>query len=190
MFERFVKGARRVVETAQLEAQRLGAPEVGPEHLVLAIIAGDAGPASRALANNDVTGAAFEAGMRATIAFQSGRSVLTRADAAAMSAIGIDLDEVRLRFEESFGPAGGTPAPSGGPGVSLRHIRFSPGCKRALEASLTEAKRLRHDRIGPEHILLGVLAAERSFAAEALGVLGATPAGLRDQLLNELKKAS
>jgi ATP-dependent Clp protease ATP-binding subunit ClpC len=38
------------------------------------------------------------------------------------------------------------------------HIPFTPRAKKILELSLREAVRLRHDHIGTEHILLGVIA--------------------------------
>ncbi|HEY6425270.1 MAG TPA: Clp protease N-terminal domain-containing protein [Pseudonocardiaceae bacterium] len=40
---------------------------------------------------------------------------------------------------------------------SSGHIPFTPRCKKVLELSLREALRLRHDHIGPEHLLLGIL---------------------------------
>ncbi|MFB9334166.1 Clp protease N-terminal domain-containing protein, partial [Actinoplanes octamycinicus] len=87
-------------------------------------------------------------------------------DAAALKAIGIDLDAVRAAIEENFG-AGSLRLPRPAPkkrGIfgkqyftTSGHIPFSPRNKKVLELSLREAIRLKQKFIAPEHILLGVL---------------------------------
>lgn len=88
-----------------------------------------------------------------------GESDLSEADAAALRGIGVDLDEVRRQVEASFGP-----------GALDRRRRWHgrrrgrvcglpvmPKAKQALVLALREAIRLGHRRIGPEHVLLGLL---------------------------------
>ncbi len=61
-------------------------------------------------------------------------------------------------------------------------LPLSNECKRVLAYAAEEAERLSHKHIGTEHLLLGLLREEKSFAAEIL-----RERGLR---LNELRKQS
>ena len=58
-------------------------------------------------------------------------------------------------------------------------LRFTPRAKKVLELSLREALALKHDHIGTEHILLGLLRESSGLAARVLSDLGAQPAALR-----------
>jgi ATP-dependent Clp protease ATP-binding subunit ClpC len=69
-------------------------------------------------------------------------------------------ETVRAGIERIVG-LGNTTAPSG-------HIPFTPRCKKVLELSLREALRLRHDHIGPEHLLLGILREGSGVAVQLL----------------------
>jgi hypothetical protein len=68
--ERFSDRARRVVALAQEEAGQLGHPHVGTEHLLLGLVVGGDGPASRAL----VSAGATPAATRAKVAEAVGRA--------------------------------------------------------------------------------------------------------------------
>jgi ATP-dependent Clp protease ATP-binding subunit ClpC len=50
--------------------------------------------------------------------------------------------------------------------------RFTVEARRCVEASIEEARRLGHDSVEDEDLLLGVLAADAGIAAEALDSLG------------------
>ena len=86
-------------------------------------------------------------------------------DAAALRAIGIDLDEVRRHLEETFGEGAlervtwkrGRRWRKRCDGPSIGHIPFTPRAKKVLELALREALALQHKRIGTEHILLGLI---------------------------------
>ena len=83
-------------------------------------------------------------------------------DAEALATLGIDLDEVRRQVEEAFGPGAldrTRAAPAGRRAVRRAHP-VRPGAKKALELALREAMQLKHNYIGTEHILLGLLHAE------------------------------
>ena len=101
MFERFTQEAREVVVLAHEEARELGAEAIGTEHLLLAL-ARDRGAAAGVL---DGLGLGHAA-LRAELA-RDGDGL----DAAALAAIGIDLDEVRRRVEAAFGGGCAGPAP-------------------------------------------------------------------------------
>jgi hypothetical protein len=63
-------------------------------------------------------------------------------------------------------------------------IPFSPECKRVLGYTAEEANRLRHDYIGTEHLLLGILREERSEAASILMDKGMRLHTLREDIVH------
>ena len=179
MFERFTHEARSIVVDAQTQARRLGHRVVGTEHLLLALLA-TPGPASRLLGTFGIT----VEGTTADIVDWTGDR--TEHDRRALALLGIDLDRVREAAESAFG-AGALdrlPTPSRRPitsrlhrrrrprpcddGGRSGHLRFSPRAKKALELSLREALRLKHNYIGAEHILLGVLREGEGLACAVL----------------------
>ena len=164
MFERFTGAARAVVVRAQEEAAGLGHDGIGTEHLLLGLAGADGG----VLASLGVD----VARLRAVVA-EPRRDEL---DAAALAAIGIDLEAVRRSAEEAFGPG----ALAGRRrGRRAGHVPFSPRAKRALELALREALALGDRHIGPEHLLLGLARDGDSGAAAALRRCGTTPAAVR-----------
>jgi ATP-dependent Clp protease ATP-binding subunit ClpC len=60
-----------------------------------------------------------------------------------------------------------------------RFERLSTEAKRALTIAYDEAERARAGHLGTEHLLLGVLGAEGSLGARALGELGLDAAAIR-----------
>ena len=58
--------------------------------------------------------------------------------------------------------------------------RFTKPARAAVVSAQVEARRLGHDRIGEEHLLLGVLAQEGSVGAGVLQELGVTLGAARD----------
>jgi hypothetical protein len=67
-------------------------------------------------------------------------------------------------------------------------IPFSAETKRVLEYTADEANRLRHDYIGTEHLLLGILREEGSVAASALISRGLRLDAVRDAIVEILKE--
>jgi ATP-dependent Clp protease ATP-binding subunit ClpC len=97
--------------------------------------------------------------------------------AKALESLGIGLDTVRQRVEEIIGR--GSQGPSG-------HIPFTPEAKQALQQSLREALHLRHQYIGTEHLLLGLISGGDDVAARVLTELGADLKGVREQVVRLL----
>jgi len=186
MFERFTDRARAVVTDAQTSARRLGHGQIGTEHLLLALLQGN-GVAARVLGGLGVTPAAVEREVLAEV----GCGPLGVEDAAALGAIGIDLEEVRRRIEASFGPGALHWRPSRGCRRGMPpakgHIPFSPRAKKVLELSLREALALRHNYIGTEHILLGLVREGEGLAMLVLTRLGAGPQVIRARVLDALR---
>jgi ATP-dependent Clp protease ATP-binding subunit ClpC len=107
--------------------------------------------------------------------------------ALALRPLGVTLQATREQVQAAAGPA--APEQTG-------HIPFTPRAKKVLELSLREALQLRHNYIGTEHILLGlVLEGERlppgeakGKGVEALTALGAGLERVRERVMEVLRE--
>jgi ATP-dependent Clp protease ATP-binding subunit ClpA len=176
MFERFTDRARQVVRGAVSASEQLGHRHVGTEHLLLGMLAGDGGVAYTVLTN---------AGVRADNVRVEIQRFLGQ-DAEALESIGIDLEAVKAKIEETFGPGaledldrprkrGWFRRRVGGP--------FTPRAKKVLELSLREALALKHRYIGTEHLLLALLREGHGLAAKILADAGLDFVELREQTI-------
>lgn len=170
MFERFTRGAREAVERAQDEARAIHSERIGTAEMLLGVAGGD-GPGARVLAEQ---GATYEA-LRLRVA--SGEL-----DGEALAAIGVDLDAIRRRAEEHFGP--GALERKRRPRGS--HVPFTQQGKKALELALREAIDAGDKQIDDGHVLLGVL--REGSANRLLQSVGAEPATLRAALSPEASR--
>jgi ATP-dependent Clp protease ATP-binding subunit ClpA len=192
MFERFTDKARTAVIAARTEASERG-DQIRPEYLLHALAAGE-GIAGRALAGLGVDAAVIERRLdRAAPLRRTPDGEAAGEDAEALASIGIDLDEIRRRVEEDFGPGALDRAP--GPGQGTWRTTMTREAKQSVELAAREARALRHGYVGPEHLLLGLIgAAERNprgdFSSQTLRDLGIDPARARQQVLDELRRAS
>ena len=177
MLERFTKAARDVVERTQQIAQESRASQVRPEHLFAALIWDDQCLAVRVL--NDQGGTSER--LHAELDRRRSRYVdgLDDADAEALASIGIDLEEVVRRM------AGDDLRPQRRRG----HIRFSRASKKVLELALREAVALRHNYIGTEHILLGLVREGDVIVHDTLVAAGVDPTTLRGAVSEAVRKA-
>jgi ATP-dependent Clp protease ATP-binding subunit ClpA len=201
MFERFTYAAREAVIRAQDEAREMRQSPIGTEHVLLALLADPAGPVALILRDN-ATGRPFDhAFMKAEILRRAGRrpadspADIEAEDAAALKAIGIDLDAVRRAIEENFGPGALRLPPENAPksrnplrrrGGVTHHVPFSNRSKKALELSLREAINLGHNFIAPEHLVLGILREGEGLAALILADANVDFAKLRADLIRAL----
>ena len=150
MFERFTGKARAVVVQAQEQARERGDASIDTGHVLRALFAVPDNLAVVVLEGFSVRRADVEADL-------DRRPTADAPDAAALAALGIDLDEVRRRAEEAFGPGALDRAPGRRARRWGTHIPFTKDAKKALELALREAIALKHDYIGTEHLLLGLL---------------------------------
>jgi ATP-dependent Clp protease ATP-binding subunit ClpA len=199
MFERFTDEGRNVVLRAKVEAGELRHPYIGTEHLLLALLNEDAGIAYAVL---------HEAGMdhdrvRADVQRLVGtpQPILGEEDAAALRTIGIDLDTVLARIEESFGSDALDPPPAQSArrrgllgrrrrGTPPGFPRFAARGKKVLELSLREALRLKHNYIGTEHILLGLIREGEGLAMKIMVEAGVSIPDLRAATEARLRRAA
>jgi ATP-dependent Clp protease ATP-binding subunit ClpA len=190
MFERFTDKARKVVSLALAKAKEQGDDQVRPVHMLYGVTAVD-GVAARALTALGVDTAAVEREIALTPAGSPHEAA--DEDAEALAAIGIDLDEIRRKIEESFGPGAleRVPLTPQGPLNWTGRLPLNDQAKLSLALSLREARALHHKYIGTEHLLLGLLrVAERrphgEFATATLPDLGLDPATARGRVLTEV----
>jgi len=97
--------------------------------------------------------------------------------AKALEQLGVTLEAVREKVEETIGLSG--TSPTGSP-------PFTPRAKKVLELSLREALQLGHNYIGTEHMLLGLVREGEGVAAQVLQSLGADLAKVRQQVIQLL----
>lgn len=171
MFERFTDRARGVVQGSVTIAEEMGHRYIGTEHILLALLTAGGGGAYDVLMAEGVEAQR----VRAEIECPSDL------DAEALESIGIDLNVVRAKVEEAFGPGAldETPREERRGFFARKHKPFTPRAKTVLELSLREALALKHGYIGTEHILLGLLREGKGLAAKILADAGVDFADLR-----------
>jgi hypothetical protein len=94
--------------------------------------------------------------------------------AQALGSLGIGLQVVREKVDQTVGPAGKSLTGS---------APFTPRSKKVLELSLREALQLGHGYIGTEHILLGLVREGEGVGAQVLVSMGADPVDVRQRVL-------
>jgi ATP-dependent Clp protease ATP-binding subunit ClpA len=146
MFERFTGDAKRVVLDSLGAAQRLGAENVEPEHLLLGLAEGSGTPAARAIAEAGIDSEAIAAAIEADLV-------------AMLEVVGVPASIVDA-----------TPA-----APSADRPGFGVHGKAALEQALREATRRGERRIGSEHMLLGALHAPSPTLTRVLARLEVDP---------------
>ncbi|GAA0511839.1 Clp protease [Paractinoplanes deccanensis] len=197
MFERFTTEARAVVIRAQEEARALGHGHIGTEHVLIALVADPDGPVAAALRDKGITADFVRGEARRRVERTPPLSPVDRdaEDAAALKAIGIDLDAVRAAIERNFG-AGALRLPHPEPkkrGLFGRfyagtgHVPFTKRNKKVLELSLREALRLNQKFIAPEHIALGLVREGEGLAMLILADRGVDFDRFRDDLVRSLR---
>jgi hypothetical protein len=99
--------------------------------------------------------------------------------AAVLTNLNLDLDDVRVRIEETV--------KSGKAGASAhRDLPYTSRAKKVLEFAMSEARELNHSYVGTEHLLLGLLREEKGIAAQVLLDSGLTIESVRTEILRLL----
>jgi len=173
VFEKFTNLAKRSITLSQDEALTLGHDFIGTEHILLGLVRVREGLAGEILSEQGVTADQVRAEtlrllQAAGVSANSGREATE-----ALAAIGIDVEEIRRRADDTFGPG------------RFRFPRpaFTMRARRVLELTLSQSMELGHDEIGTEHLLLGLLAEGEGVGVEALGAVGVDPEALRTAVL-------
>ena len=150
------------------EARRLGHHYLGSEHVLLALTREPDGTASVALEQLGVSRGTIEEEIRRTPATPSPAGI----DPQALATLGIDFDAVRERIEKTFGE-GAIEATRKG------CMRVEPCLKEALAEAQANAGQ---EPVGDRHVLVGLVAVDRSAAAHLLARLGVVETDVRRAL--------
>ena len=184
MFERFTKDARVVVEGAVGHAEREGAERVEETHVLLSLLDREGSRGSFALASLGLPPGRRD-GLVRDLAEARRRGGLSRADADALSGLGIDLSEIVSRVEEAHGEGALAAAGKGGLfGARSGRRPFGRGARDLLTGTLRVAIARHERRIGDEHILLA-LTTRPGVPAETLADHGVTHRSLTRVLYGE-----
>ncbi|MER6844399.1 Clp protease N-terminal domain-containing protein [Streptomyces platensis] len=153
MFEKFTAGARAVVRGAAEQADRTGNGTIGEPELLLALLERTDSPAAGVLAALGVH--ERRESVAQALAEVRRRGGATAADVAALAGLGIDIDTVVARVEETHGV--GALAADGTAGRRKRVRRpFTPEAKAVLERALRIGAGRGERHLGDEHLLLAL----------------------------------
>ncbi|MBV9387342.1 MAG: Uma2 family endonuclease [Chroococcidiopsidaceae cyanobacterium CP_BM_ER_R8_30] len=97
--------------------------------------------------------------------------------AKVLKSAGVNLDAVRIEVEKIIGR---------GAGVKGVESPFTHKAKLVLDNAIEEARRLGHNYVGTEHLLLGLLQVTDGVAVRVLQTLGVDLQELRQQVLKEI----
>jgi ATP-dependent Clp protease ATP-binding subunit ClpC len=100
--------------------------------------------------------------------------------ARVLESLDVGAEDVRSQIRSVVGE--GDEVPAG-------QIPFTPRAKKTLEQALRQALALKHNYIGTEHVLLGLLEDEKAVGARILAELGVAPEQIRELLLGMLSGA-
>ena len=170
MFDQFSQSASQAMCLADEEAERLRHDYLGPEHVLVGLASQDGSRAAAVLA---AAGAGPEI-LRACLDRLVAQGLLPapwRNKADLLRSLGIDLDAVRRAAEDSFGLEALSAASCrarrrsllrDAPIMSVGPLNPLSGkallAKRAFALAILEAGNLGQHEVGPEHLLLGILA--------------------------------
>jgi hypothetical protein len=98
--------------------------------------------------------------------------------ARVLGVMGIELEKVREAVEFIVGR---------GDRTKVGDISLTPRAKRVIELAVEEARELKHNYVGTEHLLLGLVREGEGIAAGVLESLGATMAEVRKNVLRVVR---
>src|SRR5438045_7308156 len=92
----------------------------------------------------------------------------------------VELRKIRLEVEKIVQTG------SGGDMVTMGKLPHTPRAKKVIEYSIEEARKLNHNYVGTEHLLLGLLREQEGVAAQVLMNVGLKLEDGREEVLNLL----
>jgi ATP-dependent Clp protease ATP-binding subunit ClpC len=98
--------------------------------------------------------------------------------AEVINNLGINLENIRIEVEKV--------APKGSEMLTYGDVPFTPHAKKVLELAVEEARRLGHNYIGTEHLLLGLIREGEGIGSNVLINLGINLDTVRDEAMNLL----
>lgn len=153
MWQRFTERAKRVVYFAQEDARKRGLAFVDTEHLLMGILL-ESQNAPKSSAPDTVWPPPP----------QTPRSRYNLA-CHMLTALNITPENVQANLAPHL--QSGTVLPL------INDMQLAPGGKRIIDLGYSEARLLRHNHIGTEHLLLGLISDKKGAAGQVLAALGA-----------------
>jgi ATP-dependent Clp protease ATP-binding subunit ClpC len=102
--------------------------------------------------------------------------------AQVLRGMGVDSDKVVEKIEELTGRGDQSAAP--------QMIYLTPRTKRVLELSVLEARRMNHNYVGTEHLLLGLIREGEGVAAKVLRDLNVDLGKAREEIIKTLSSGA
>jgi ATP-dependent Clp protease ATP-binding subunit ClpC len=170
MYERFTDRARKVMRLAGEEARRLNHERIGTEHILLGLIAAETGVATTVLKNLGVELQKIRFGVE-NLAPPNPQipEAETKREASRVKSI--------LRSVVAIG---------GGP----KRLAHTLPAKKVIEYAMGAARHFKHDYIGTEHLLLGLLREHDGVAAQTLRNLGVGFEAAEDEIMRVLTRGA
>ena len=103
--------------------------------------------------------------------------------AAALGEQGVEVETVRRRVEETTGPGRVDGRPGDGVELAGHHLPMTKPVTLVLGLAAREARELEQDRVGTEHLLLGLAGEGGGVAAQVLEDVGAGLLQLREAVI-------
>ncbi|MCC6944011.1 MAG: ATP-dependent Clp protease ATP-binding subunit [Thermomicrobiales bacterium] len=101
--------------------------------------------------------------------------------ARVLTNLGVQLPKVRSAVEFIIGR---------GDAAAIGEIGLTPRAKKVIELAIDEARRLNHNYIGTEHLLLGLVREGEGIAAGVLESLGVNLEKVRQQVMQQVNQSS
>ena len=178
MFEKFTDRAKRVLVLAQDEAMEQGHDNIGTEHVLVGLASVRDTVAGEVLHDKGVTVPALREEIGRVLVASGVQSVGPQAATEALASIGIDVEEIRRKADETFGPGK----------FHFPRPPFTSRAKKVMEHTLRQSIELGSATIGTEHLLLGILAEGEGVAVKVLRNLDVDVETLRPAVLERLGK--
>jgi ATP-dependent Clp protease ATP-binding subunit ClpA len=185
VYERFTDQARKVVQAAEEEAERLNFEYIGTEHILLALVSEDCCVAANVLKHMDIGLARIQTEVeKLAVSFPP---VLAAAlpPIEPMPKVSENAEKQAGNLNKNF---------ESGEHALLGRLREEPGAKlpqtprvkKVIESAEKEARNLNQDYVGTEHLLLGLLREEHGVAAQILMNMGLTLDDVRGHVTNTI----
>lgn len=180
MFEKFTQNAKRAIVLSQDETVALGYDYIGTEHLLLGLLGVPDSTAGQVLTRHGVTPRHARDKVVAMLTEAGVTGTRGQAAVDALASIGIDVDEIRKRMDDTFGAG------------KFQYPRppYTEQAKKMLMQTVHEATRLGSpEAIDTEHMLLGMLDDADSVAVQVLTAMDVDPGALRSEVLARAEAA-
>ena len=172
----FSEAANRALDYAQEEGERFGHGYIGTEHLLLGILRERDGIVSQILTGMDL---GLERARRMVLSFVQPTEKASDPAGHSDSPAAPPADQGEEKQEAP-------PPAKSGPSKPEEQVfvHATQRVQQCLEAARLEARRLNHDFIGTEHLLLGMLRDEGGVACSVLKKLGCDFHEMREEIVS------